>query len=484
VTNELYYPTELCYLAAAVLFVLGIRDLSSAETARRGNGLAAVGMLLAIVGTMIQRADGTLVIDHWGWIIVGMLIGSIAGAWMAIFMPMTKMPERIAIVNGLGGAASCLVGISVYYQHVSDPLLTADVAIKFDWFHVGVAGFEVMLGGLTFTGSMIAFAKLQGLIRGSPVTYRGQNAVNVLWLVAMVAIIGLLAWEAADAPLASNSTAAWFYVLVAMGVCFGVMFVLPIGGADMPVVIAMLNAYSGLAAAATGFVLGNKVLIIAGALDGSSGLLLSILMCRAMNRSLANVLFGAVGQVISGGVAAKDAQGDPQTITPVEAAERLFDARRVIVVPGYGMAAAGAHFAIREMADLLKARDIEVSYAIHPIAGRMPGHMNVLLADANVPYDELVEMDDINPEFAGSDVVLVMGANDICNPAARYAEGSPIYGMPILDVDQAPTVIVIKRSMSPGFAGIPNELFLAPNTWMLFGDGKDIAEQLVETLSL
>jgi NAD(P) transhydrogenase subunit beta len=262
------------------------------------------------------------------------------------------------------------------------------------------------------------------------------------------------------------------------------MFVLPIGGADMPVVIAMLNAYSGLAAAATGFVLSNKVLIIAGALDGSSGLLLSLLMCRAMNRSLTNVLFGAVGGGTAVATGDGELQGDPQTISTVEAAERLFDARRVIVVPGYGMAAAGAHFAIREMADVLKERGISVKYAIHPVAGRMPGHMNVLLADANVPYDDLVEMDEINPEFAETDVALVMGANDICNPAARTAEGSPIYGMPILDVDQAAQVIVIKRSMSPGFAGISNELFVAPNCAMLFGDGKQVAEQLVETLSL
>jgi len=270
-----------------------------------------------------------------------------------------------------------------------------------------------------------------------------------------------------------------------MALLFGVMFVLPIGGADMPVVIAMLNAYSGLAAAATGFVLSNKVLIIAGALDGSSGLLLSLLMCRAMNRSLTNVLFGAVGG--SGGGAqfsGGELQGDPQSISTVEAAERLFDARRVIIVPGYGMAAAGAQFAIREMADVLKERGISVKYAIHPVAGRMPGHMNVLLADANVPYDDLVEMEEINPEFAETDVALVMGANDICNPAARTAVGSPIYGMPILDVDKAAQVIVIKRSMSPGFAGIPNELFVAPNCAMLFGDGKQVAEQLIETLSL
>lgn len=464
------FSTELLYLVAAVLFILGIRDLSSAETARRGNMLAAVGMLLAIVGTL---QHGLIV--RYEWIIAGMVIGGLIGLLMAVFMPMTAMPERIAIVNGLGGAASCLVGVSEYYRHVINPT-TEQMREHFDAFHVGVAGFEVMLGALTFTGSMIAYGKLRGIVPGRPVTYPGQNVMNVVWLIGMVVIIGGLVSDQLDST--------WFFLLLGMAVLFGVMFVMPIGGADMPVVIAMLNAYSGLAAAATGFVLGNKVLIIAGALDGSSGFLLSILMCRAMNRSITNVLFGAVGQVTSGGKTDGAAGGDPQTISAVEAAERLFDARRVIIVPGYGMAAAGAHFAVREMADLLKARGVEIRYAIHPVAGRMPGHMNVLLADANVPYDELVEMDDINPEFAETDVALVMGANDTCNPAARHAEGSPIYGMPILDVDQSSTVIVVKRSMSPGFAGIANEMFLDSNCYMLFGDGKQVAEQLVETLSL
>ena len=445
--------TEWLYLAAAVLFIVGIRDLSSAETARRGNLLAACGMILAIVGTM---QHGLIV--QWGWIAVGMVAGGVIGLMMAVFMPMTAMPERIAIVNGLGGAASGLVGICEVIRHViMRP--EGSTAPEFSAFHVGVAGLEIMLGALTFTGSMVAFGKLKGLVSSKPMTYPGQNVVNVLWLLAMLGlIIGLVT---------GDLDPVFFFVLAGMALLFGVMFVLPIGGADMPVVIAMLNAYSGLAAAATGFVLSNKVLIIAGALDGSSGLLLSLLMCRAMNRSLTNVLFGAVGGT-TGGVSG----------------ERLFDARRVIIVPGYGMAAAGAHFAIREMADVLKERGISVKYAIHPVAGRMPGHMNVLLADANVPYDDLVEMDEINPEFADTDVALVMGANDICNPAARTAEGSPIYGMPILDVDHAAQVIVIKRSMSPGFAGIPNELFVAPNCAMLFGDGKQVAEQLIETLSL
>ena len=462
--------TEWLYLAAAVLFIVGIRDLSSAETARRGNLLAACGMILAIIGTM---QHGLIV--QWGWIAVGMVAGGVIGLMMAVFMPMTAMPERIAIVNGLGGAASGLVGICEVIRHViMRP--EGSTAPEFSAFHMGVAGLEIMLGALTFTGSMVAFGKLKGLISSKPMTYPGQNVVNVLWLLTMVGlIIGLVT---------GDLNPVFFFVLAGMALLFGVMFVLPIGGADMPVVIAMLNAYSGLAAAATGFVLSNKVLIIAGALDGSSGLLLSLLMCRAMNRSLTNVLFGAVGGTTGGVTGSDELQGDPQSISAVEAAERLFDARRVIIVPGYGMAAAGAHFAIREMADVLKERGISVKYAIHPVAGRMPGHMNVLLADANVPYDDLVEMDEINPEFPNTDVALVMGANDICNPAARTAEGSPIYGMPILDVDLAAQVIVIKRSMSPGFAGIPNELFVAPNCAMLFGDGNEVAEQLIEALSL
>jgi len=399
----------------------------------------------------------------------------VIGLLMAVFMPMTAMPERIAIVNGLGGAASGLVGICEVVRHVN-PLGLGSTAPGFSTFHIGVAGLEIMLGALTFTGSMIAFAKLRGLITSKPMTYPGQNIVNITWFVVMLGLIcGLITGDLGP---------GFFFLLAGMALLFGVMFVLPIGGADMPVVIAMLNAYSGLAAAATGFVLSNKVLIIAGALDGSSGLLLSLLMCRAMNRSLPNVLFGAVGGATGGVAGGGELQGDPQSISTVEAAERLFDARRVIIVPGYGMAAAGAHFAVREVADLLKERGTSVKYAIHPVAGRMPGHMNVLLADANVPYDDLVEMDEINPEFSDTDVALVMGANDICNPAARTAEGSPIYGMPILDVDHASQVIVIKRSMSPGFAGIPNELFVASNCAMLFGDGKQVAEQLVETLSL
>ena len=477
---------EPAYLVAGVLFILGIRDLSSPETARRGNFLASIGMFLAIVGTLMHYDIFQVANDPdrgwltaYGWIIAGLIFGSAAGAIMAIFMPMTAMPERIAIVNGLGGLASFLVGVSEYYRHVA---ARTEVALGFDEFHMGVVGFEVMLGGLTFTGSMIAYAKLRGLITGSPVTYKGQNAVNIGWLIVMLGLIAFLVFDIISGGKSLGGVTG-FYLLLAMALMFGVMFVLPIGGADMPVVIAMLNAYSGLAAAATGFAISNKVLIIAGALDGSSGLMLSLLMCRAMNRSIGNVLFGAVGQAVKA-PEMEGIEGDPKPLSVTEVAGILLGARSVIIVPGYGMAAAGAHFAIRELADLMKDRGASIKYAIHPVAGRMPGHMNVLLADANVPYDELVEMDEINSEFSTTDVALVMGANDICNPAARYAEGSPIYGMPIIDVDNTQMVIVIKRSMSPGFAGIPNELFVGENTYMCFGDGKAIAEQLVETLNI
>ena len=466
---------ELLYLASAILFILGIRDLSSPVTARRGNLLASLGMFFAVVGTLIHHdilkvASDQGVIQAYGWIVAGMALGGIIGAVMAHFMPMTAMPERIAIVNGLGGAASCLVGIAEYVRHAGEGL---------DAFTMGVIGFEVMLGALTFTGSMIAFAKLRGLIKGL-FTFPLQNQVSILWVVVMLAIVSEL--------VLGFFGAQWqwmlFWILLAMAMIFGIMFVQPIGGADMPVVIAMLNAYSGLAVAATGFALDNKVLIIAGSLDGASGLLLSILMCRAMNRSIMNVLFGGVGQTVTMPAGEQGEEGIPTEITVTEAAGMLMNAQSVVIVPGYGMAAAGAHFAVRELADFLKDRGTTIKYAIHPVAGRMPGHMNVLLADANVPYDELIEMDDINSDFPATDVALVMGANDICNPAARNMEGSPIYGMPILDVDKARNVIVIKRSMSPGFAGIPNSLFVADNAYMLFGDGKKTTEKLVETLNM
>jgi len=455
---------QIIYLVSSALFILGLRGLNSPETARRGMFLAEIGMALAIIGTLLNYE-----IIRYDWIIAGMIVGSLAGAAIAIWTPMTHMPQRTALSHAFGALAATLVGVAEYYT-VGAELGTVKMA---------AVGLEVMLGSLTFTGSLMAFAKLQELMRGTPVTYPGQNVSNIGLLAAIVGTTIYLVIN----PVASGL----FYLTVGLGLVFGVLLVLPIGAADMPVVIALLNSYAGLAASATGFALSNNILIIAGTLDGASGFILSILMCRAMNRSIMNVLFGAFGQVnvpSSAAAPSAAADGKPKVkqIT-IEQAVALFQkAKSVIIVPGYGMAAAQAQHGVREFADLLKARGTTVKYAIHPVAGRMPGHMNVLLAEANVPYDELVDMDDINPEFPHADVALVMGANDVTNPAARYNQKSPIYGMPILDVDKAKTVIVCKRSMNPGFAGIDNELYVQPQTYMLFGDAKSTAQKLAQTM--
>jgi NAD(P) transhydrogenase subunit beta len=456
---------EVAYLTSAVLFILGLKFLSSPETARRGMFLAEIGMLMAIVGTLIHKE-----IVRYDWIIAGMFVGSAAGIGIAAWTPMTAMPQRTALSHAFGALAAALVGVAEFYRH-GEHLGTVKLA---------AIGFECLLGALTFTGSMMAFSKLQELMRGSPMTYKGQNASNILLFAVIVGLMITLIFVPVPAV---------FYLMLGLSFLFGILLILPIGAADMPVVIALLNSYAGLAGSATGFVLNNRVLIVAGALDGASGFILSILMCKAMNRSVANVLFGAFGHVpaVAPGaapVAASASDGNPtvKQVTVEEAAGLLLKAKSVIVVPGYGMAAAQAQHGIREVADFLKARGCAIKYAIHPVAGRMPGHMNVLLAEANVPYDELIDMDDINPEFPEADVALVMGANDVTNPAARHDAKSPIYGMPILDVDKAKTVIVCKRSMKPGFAGIDNELYLAPNTYMLFGDAKATAEKLAEAL--
>jgi NAD(P) transhydrogenase subunit beta len=384
---------------------------------------------------------------------------------------MTHMPQRTALSHAFGALAATLVGIAEFYTYGTELGTVKTAAI----------GLEVMLGSLTFTGSMMAFAKLQELMRGSPITYPAQNVTNIGLLTA---IVGMTVYLVIN-PAATGV----FYLMVALGFLFGILLVLPIGAADMPVVIALLNSYAGLAASATGFALSNKILIIAGTLDGASGLILSILMCKAMNRSIMNVLFGAFGQVAAptgapapAAAAASDGKPTVKKITFEEAAVLFQKAKSVIIVPGYGMAAAQAQHGVREFADMLKAKGTTVKYAIHPVAGRMPGHMNVLLAEANVPYDELVDMDDINPEFPHADVALVMGANDVTNPAARHDQKSPIYGMPILDVDKAKNVIVCKRSMNPGFAGIDNELYIQPHTYMLFGDAKSTAQKLADAM--
>ena len=451
---------QVAYLAASVLFILGLKGLSSPETARRGNLLAAIGMLLAIVGTLFHTD-----IISYEWIIVGIVIGSAIGAAMAIFMPMTAMPERIALSHSFGGLAAALVGVSEYYRHAGE-LGTVKIS---------AIGFEVLLGALTFTGSLMAFGKLQGLITGVPVTYRFQNSSNISLLMINLGIIGYLVFVPTQHVL--------FYIMLGLGFLIGVLLVLPIGGADMPVVISLLNSYAGLAAAATGFVLSNNILIISGALDGASGFFLSIMMSKAMNRSFTNVLFGAFGAVAESAPAeAESATGGVNEGTVEDAATVLWNAQAVIIVPGYGMAVSQAQHALRELADLLDSANVTVKYAIHPVAGRMPGHMNVLLAEANVSYDQLYDLDDINGEFSRTDAVLVVGANDVVNPAAKRNPTSPIYGMPVLNVEEARAVIVLKRSMKAGFAGIENELFVQPNTMMVFGDAKKTLTKLIEAL--
>jgi NAD(P) transhydrogenase subunit beta len=449
----------LAYLAAAAMFVLALRWLTSPATARRGVLIGEVGMLLAVIGTLVKTE-----VVSFEWIVVALFAGAAIGIPMALFMPMTAMPQRIALSHAFGALAAALVGTAHYYLEKPD----------ISTFTQGALGLEVLLGFLTFTGSLMAFGKLQGMLPDRPIVYRGQNVVNISVLALA---LGLAAY------LVVNPGAAFLFPVIAvLALAFGVMLIIPIGGADMPTVISLLNSYAGLSGAAMGFVLSNKVLIIAGALDGASGLFLSIIMCRAMNRSFTNVLFGAFGQAQEAAVT--DAGERPvRSATPDEAAELLDTARSVIIVPGYGMAVAQAQHKVRELADVLGKRGVDVKFAIHPVAGRMPGHMNVLLAEANVPYDQLFDMDQINDEFATTDVVLVIGANDVVNPAARHDRASPIFGMPILNVDEAQTVMVIKRSMRPGFAGIENELFYLDKTQMVFGDAKAVVADLIEELS-
>ena len=449
---------QLFYLLSAILFVLGLRGLSHPRTARRGMFLAELGMLLAIIGTLFHHE-----ILSYRWIIAGLFLGTVIGAPLAIWIPMTAVPQRTALSHSFGALAAALVGISEYYRHGAH-LGSARVA---------TIGIEVMLGSLTFTGSLMAAGKLQGLVRGFPITYRGQNISNLSLLTGMLGLIVVLAlmphtWQA-------------FYAIVALALIFGVLLILPIGAADMPVVIALLNSYAGLTDAAMGFMLDNKIQIITGSLDGSSGFILSILMCRAMNRSMTNVLFGAFGKVqeLPAGEGAKK---PVRQTTMEEAAELLGTARNVVFVPGYGMAVSQAQHRVRELADALKKKGVSVRYGIHPVAGRMPGHMNVLLAEANVPYDELYDMDQINPQFGETDVAVIVGANDVVNPAAKRVKGSPIYGMPILEVEKARVVIVSKRSLNPGFAGIDNELYYNDNTLMLFGDAKETMVKLSAAL--
>jgi proton-translocating NAD(P)+ transhydrogenase subunit beta len=450
---------SLDYIVAGALFVLALKWLSTPATARHGVLAGEIGMLLAIVGTLLGAG-----IVNYTWIAVAFVAGSLIGAPMGLFMPMTAVPQRTALSHAFGALAAALVGTGEYYLQ----------APRIGAFTMTALALEVVLGSLTFTGSLMAFGKLQELLPQRPVTYRGQNIVNLSLLVLAVLIAAYLIVHPGEMRL--------FPVMIALALAFGVVLIVPIGGADMPTVISLLNSYAGLSAAAMGFVLANKLLIIAGALDGSSGFILSIIMCRAMNRSFTNVLFGAFGRV-QVSTAGPAEQRPVKSATAEEAAAILGTAQSVIIVPGYGMAVAQAQHRVRELYDTLTRRGVDVKFAIHPVAGRMPGHMNVLLAEVDIPYDKLLGIEDANSELAHADVALVIGANDIINPAARHDRGSPIYGMPILDADKARTAMVIKRSMSPGFAGIENELFYLDRTLMLFGDAKSFVGDLVKELS-
>lgn len=453
---------QLTYLVAASLFFLGLKQLGSPATARNGNLLASIGMLIAILATLLNQE-----VLNYQMILIAIAIGSAIGAIGAQKVEMTAMPQMVGLFNGLGGAASALVAVGEFWRYFGTfdrPPLDTTITV--------VLG--VLIGGVTFTGSLIAFAKLQGIMSGSPIVFPLQQPFNALLLGGFLAASVYLCVNPLNTPV--------FLAMVGISLVLGVMFVIPIGGGDMPVVISLLNSFSGLAASAAGFVVMNNMLIIAGALVGASGIILTVIMCKAMNRSLTNVLFAGFGTGESSSAAASSGgkvDKNVHSIDPEESAMMLGYARSIAIVPGYGMAVAQAQHAVRELADQLDRLGVEVKYAIHPVAGRMPGHMNVLLAEANVPYEQLYDMEDINPQLEQVDVALVIGANDVVNPAARDNAGSPIYGMPILEVDKAGHTIVIKRSLNTGFAGIDNDLFYKDKTMMLFGSAKDMVAKIV-----
>jgi NAD(P) transhydrogenase subunit beta len=449
---------EIIYLVASALFILSLKWMSSPTTARHGVWAGEIGMLLAIGGTLLSQG----IVDY-KWIAIALVLGTGIGIPLGM-VQMTAVPQRTALSHAFGAFCVTVVGAAEFY--LSTPHVPA--------FKMGVLSLEVILGGLTFTGSLMAAGKLQEILPQRPLTYRGQNFVNFLLFAGAVGIAVTL--------ILHPEMAGLFPFMIGISLIFGVLLVIPIGGADMPTVISLLNAYAGLSAAAMGFVLDNKLLIIAGALDGSSGLILSVIMSKAMNRSFTNVLFGAFGQVQAAAAGGQEAK-PVRSATAEEAAGILAAANKVVVVPGYGMAVAQAQHKVRELYDALTKRGVEVRFAIHPVAGRMPGHMNVLLAESDIPYDRLIEMDEINGDFPQTDVALVIGANDVTNPAARSDASSPIFGMPILDVDKAHTVMVIKRGMSPGFAGIDNPLYYLDNTLMLFGDAKVFVNNIVKELT-
>ncbi|MBM3739661.1 MAG: NAD(P)(+) transhydrogenase (Re/Si-specific) subunit beta [Acidobacteria bacterium] len=446
---------ELFYVAAAAGFILALKWMSSPVTARRGVLAGEIGMLLAVVGTLLRHEVVT-----YEWIALAFIVGAAIGAPLAYLMPMTAVSQRTAVSQACGALASALIGTAEFYREV--PSRGTMVALTL----------ETLLGFLTVTASLVAFGKLQELLPSRPIVFKGQNFLN-LSILALAVILGVMMILSPDQR--------WIFPIFAfVAVLFGILFIIPIGGADMPTVIALLNSYAGLSASAMGFALNNKLLIVAGALDGSSGFILSVIMCRAMNRSFTNVLFGAFGQLQTS--AAQAEQRPYRSASPEEAAEILSNARSVIVIPGYGMAVAQAQHKLREMFDTLTKRGVDVRFAIHPVAGRMPGHMNVLLAEADIPYDKLIEMEEINSDFELTDVALVIGANDVVNPAARTDPNSPIAGMPILNADRSRTVMVIKRGMSPGFAGIDNDLYYMNKTLMLFGDAKSFLAGIVKEL--
>ncbi len=450
------------YLIAAVLFILGLKGLGHPRTAVRGNLLGAIGMLLAVVVTLLDRN-----IVGYEVIIAGFVIGAALGAVLAMKVQMTGMPQLVAVFNGFGGIASTLVAGAALMEAA---LVTTAPAIQMTVATV----FSGIVGAVTFWGSLVAFGKLQGVFSGQPIRYKGEQVVKVLLLIASLVLGALIVVRPTGVDL--------YWIMVGISSLLGILLVISIGGADMPVVIALLNSYSGLAAASTGFVLSNNVLIIAGSLVGASGIILTNIMCKAMNRSLANVLFGGFGAVQEVEKGDDIYAGKVKATSPEEVAMLMDGVQRVVIVPGYGMAVSQAQHAVRDLANLLESKGITVEFAIHPVAGRMPGHMNVLLAEADIPYDRLKEMDEINPTMPQTDVVIVLGANDVVNPLANTDPASPIAGMPIINVDQARTVVVVKRSLSPGFAGIPNPLFAADNTLMLFGDGKKMAQEIVRAL--
>lgn len=461
---------NLVYLLAAVLFIVGLKGLTHPRSAVRGNIIGSIGMLIAIVATLLAQE-----VLNPGMVAIGIAIGSVVGAVFALTIKMTAMPQLVGLYNGFGGIASVLVAGAVLYQAMYAGVLGGDGAAAES---AGALQFLIataasgLIGGVTFFGSLIAFGKLQGIVTEKPVRYPGEQVVKIVVAIAALGTVVLVV-------IRPEST-EYYWILAGIASLLGVLLVMPIGGADMPIVIALLNSYSGLAAAATGFVLNNNVLIIAGSLVGASGIILTNIMCKAMNRSLANVLFGGVGAVQETAVSGDDMYaGRVKKTSPEEVAMILKTAQKVSFVPGYGMAVARAQTPVRILTEQMEQDGIVVDFGIHPVAGRMPGHMNVLLAEENISYDKLREMDQINPDFPNTDVVIVLGANDVVNPLARDSSGTPISGMPILNVDQARTVVVIKRSLSPGFAGIPNPLFAADNTLMLFGDGKVMMEGLV-----